>query len=75
MTTRSKPPTRRDLLRIDRKATCGACGTERTVDAFMRNDRDSQFVARPDQPTDQFYCRCQDDDDGSYGDNPGQGYD
>jgi hypothetical protein len=72
---RSRPPTRRDLLRMDRKATCGACGSERVVDDFMRRTPDMQFRARPTEPTDEFYCHCQDDDDGSYGDNPGQGYD
>lgn len=46
----------------DRKAECGACGTERVVTNFMKRDFDQQFLARPDDATDRFYCGCQDDD-------------
>jgi hypothetical protein len=55
-------PREREVLdqRFNRSATCGACGTERAVNGFMRRDRDQQFKPRPTEPTDLFYCGCQD---------------
>lgn len=46
------------ILRRERRATCGACGCDRVI-----NGRVAQFAARPEEPTDLFYCGCQDDDD------------
>lgn len=45
-----------------RKATCGACGTERVVDWYLRRTPELQFKRRPDEPADVFYCGCQDDE-------------
>ena len=49
--------------KLERRATCGACGTERAVSASMRRDYDAEFHARPDVDTDLFYCGCQRDED------------
>lgn len=57
-----------------RMATCGACGSERVVDAFMKRSLDSQFTARPKEATDSFYCGCQNDSELD-GYHPGQGFD
>lgn len=46
-----------------RRAMCGACGGERTVDDYMRRTPESQFTARPNETTDLYYCGCQDDPD------------
>ncbi|HSN25118.1 MAG TPA: hypothetical protein VLT45_02500 [Kofleriaceae bacterium] len=46
-----------------RLAECGACRCQRLVTDFMRHDPDQQFTARPEQPFDDFYCGCQNDDD------------
>lgn len=42
-----------------RLARCGACGSEREIDDFMRAHM--QFQARPNEPMDVFYCGCQHD--------------
>jgi hypothetical protein len=44
----------------ERRATCGACGCERTVDKFLKRCRYFQFRERPLEYTDLFYCGCQD---------------
>lgn len=46
-----------------RLATCGACGCERLVDAYMVRNESSQYTARPAAGTDLFYCGCQNDDE------------
>lgn len=51
-----------DMDKMVRKATCGACGTERVVDSYMKRTPELQFKRRPDEPTDVFYCGCQDDE-------------
>lgn len=50
-------------FKLARLATCGACGCEREVSEFMRRDREQQFLARPKERTDRFYCGCQSEDD------------
>lgn len=47
----------------DRKAICGACGCERTVDSYMKKRPEFQFTSRPTKPTDLFYCGCEGDPD------------
>ncbi len=62
----------RQRLKPNRYATCGACGCERVVSTFMRRDHEQQFTALPNEPTDSFYCGCQNDFD-DYGEPPGLG--
>lgn len=44
-----------------RHARCGACGSERQVDGYMRRHPSMQYQARPTETLDVFYCGCQDD--------------
>lgn len=46
-----------------RIAVCGACGGEELVTEYIRKERHHQFKARPSEPTDLFYCGCQNDPD------------
>jgi hypothetical protein len=50
----------RKIVNARRRATCGACGMETVVSGVMRGYPDMQYRARPDKPTDVFYCGCQD---------------
>lgn len=45
-----------------RKAKCGACGAEWSVDGLLRRDRAYKYKRRPDKEHDDFYCGCQDDE-------------
>jgi hypothetical protein len=46
-----------------RLATCGACGAERPVTPRLRKHLYAQFTPRPKEPTDSFYCGCEDHED------------